>query len=104
MALNPFGSLWSLARKVEDLFDLQTKVRESLLIVDERLRAIENRLIKLESEQSQVITAAGAAATGAASSIAGGIISDAVTRITRLEGRTEQLETRLVLPGRNRPE
>jgi hypothetical protein len=104
MAVAPFRGLWSLARKVEDLFELQGKVRESLSIIDERLRALENRLLKLESEQSQIITAAGAAATGAASVIAGGIISDTVTRITRLEGRTEQLETRLVLPGPGRPQ
>jgi hypothetical protein len=50
---------------VENLFELQTNVRESLLIADERLGAIETRLTKLEAEQSHFITAAGAAACSA---------------------------------------
>jgi hypothetical protein len=57
------------------------------------LKALENRVLRLEAEQGQVVTAAGAAATAAAATVAGGIISDAVTRITRLEGRAGQLES-----------
>jgi hypothetical protein len=98
MALPDIGRLWSFARKIEELLDLQTKTRESLQVIDERLRAIENRMTKLEAEQTQIITEARSAATAAASMLAGGIVSDTVTRMTRLEGRTEQLEIRRLPP------
>ena len=42
-------------------------------------------------------SAATVAAT-AATSIAGGVLSDGVTRITRLEGRAKQLEARRLPP------
>jgi phage shock protein A len=98
MALPSIGSLWTLARKVEDLLALQTKVRESLVVIDERLKALENRMTKLEAEQTQIITEARSASTAAATMIVGNVISDTVTRITRLEGRTDQFEGRRVPP------
>jgi uncharacterized protein involved in exopolysaccharide biosynthesis len=94
MTLGPIRGAWSLARRVEELFAFQTQTREGLQLIDERLKALENRLLKLETEQHQVITAAGAAATAAASTVAGNILSDTVTRLTRVEMRTTQLETR----------
>jgi hypothetical protein len=90
MALGAIRGAWSLARRVEELFEFQTKAREGFQLIDERLKALEGRILRLEAEQGQVITAAGAAA--AAATVAGSVISDAVTRITRLEGRAEQLE------------
>jgi hypothetical protein len=98
-ALAPLRGLRTLARKVEDLLALHRKLRDAISILEERLAVIETRLDRLETAQSQVI----AGATGAAGAVAGGIIADAVTRITRLEGRTEQLESRLILPGPKRP-
>jgi phage shock protein A len=98
MAIGAIGSLWSLARRVEDLFQLQTKVRDSLEIIDARLRAIEDRVIRLEAEQRQIIIEARSAASAASTMIVGNVISDAVTRITRLEGRAEQLERRRFAP------
>ena len=92
MALSAIRGAWSLARRIEELFEFQTKAREGFQLIDERLTALEGRILRLEAEQGQFVTAAGAAATAAAATVAGSIISDAVTRITRLEGRAEQLE------------
>jgi len=94
MAFYTFGRLWSLARKIEELLELHNKVQESLKVVDERLKALEHHLLRLESEKAQIITEARSAATAASTIISGGIVSDAVTRITRLEGRADQLEQR----------
>ena len=88
MALSYISRAWALARNVEDLLGLQKEVRQSLQVIEQRLRALEDRMLKLETEQGRVFTEARNAATVMAS----GIISEAVTRITRLEGRTEQIE------------
>jgi hypothetical protein len=98
MALGTIRGAGSLARRVEELFEFQTKAREGFQLIDERLKALESRVLRLEAEQGQVVTAAGAAATAVAATVAGSIISDAVTRITRLEGRTEQLEAVMQVP------
>ena len=62
--------------------------------IDQRLKAIEDRLLRMETEQTQIVTEARSAATAASTAVAGAVISDAVTRITRLEGRADQLEQR----------
>jgi len=98
MTLSEFGRLWSLARKVEDLFNLQTDVRAAPNLIEEQLRAIENRMTRLETEQTQIITEARSAASAASTVIVAGVISDTVTRITRLEGRADQLEARRLPP------
>jgi hypothetical protein len=95
VALPAIGSLWTFARKVDDLFALHNKVEASLQVIDERLRALEDRMLKLESGQGQVITEA----RNAAAFMASGVIAETVTRITRLEGRTEQLEQRRLPPA-----
>lgn len=103
MALTDFSRAWRLIRKVEDLLSLQTEVRRSLQIIEHRLEALENRMLRLESEQTHIITDARSAATAAATMLASSIISEAVTRITRLEGRADQLERRrLSSRGSNR--
>ena len=94
MAIGPLGRLWHLARKIEELFTLHAKVEGALQIIDQRLRQLEDRMLKLETAQGQVFTEARNAATVMASNV----ISDAVTRITRLEGRTDQLEQERRLP------
>jgi hypothetical protein len=94
VALSDIGRLWTLARKLEQLFSLHNKVEVSLQIVDDRLRALEDRMLKLETEQGRVFTEARNAATVMASSV----ISDAVTRITRLEGWADQISRRLPPP------
>ena len=83
-----------VARKVEDLFALHKKVEEALELIEARLRALEDRTLRLESDQTQIVTEARSASTTAATMIASSIVSDTVTRITRLEGRADQLEQR----------
>jgi uncharacterized protein (UPF0335 family) len=98
MALAAVGRLWQLARKLEELFTLHAKVEGSLLVIDQRLKAIEDRMVRLETERSQIVTEARSAATAASTAIAGAVISDLVTRITRLEVRADQVEQGRHLP------
>lgn len=82
MAFFALGQLFKFARDTQDLYKLHETVKETLLALDGRLRAVENRL---EAEQGQIITEAKCAATAAASMIASAVISDAVTRVTQVE-------------------
>jgi hypothetical protein len=86
------GQLFSLARETQDLFLLQAKTKEALLALDERMRGIEARVSRLEGEQGQIVSEAKGAATAAATIIAGAVIADAVTRVTRVEERLGRLE------------
>lgn len=67
MALLPgVGRLWTLARQVEDLFTFQRRADEALQLAEQRLRALEDRLLQLEREQGQIIIEARIAASAAA--------------------------------------
>jgi hypothetical protein len=98
VALRSIGDAWTFLRKVEELLTLHKKVETSLEVINERLRALEDRLVRMESGQTQFITEARSAATTAATMIAGAVIADVVTRVTRLEGRAEQLEQQRLSP------
>jgi phage shock protein A len=99
MAIGPLGRLWQLARKIEELFTLHGKVEDALLVIDQRLKMLEDRMLRLEGDQTQIVTEARSAATAASTTVAGAVISDAVTRITRLEGRADQVEQQMRLAG-----
>jgi hypothetical protein len=71
VALADFARAWTLARKLEDLLGLQTEVRQSFELMDQRLRTLEDRLLHLETEQTQIITEARSAATVASTMVAG---------------------------------
>jgi hypothetical protein len=92
------ANLWSVARKIEELFNLHTKVDASLKVIDERLRALEDRLLKLETGQSQLVTEARTAASAASTAMTSAVIGDTITRVTRLEGRADQLEQQRLPP------
>jgi hypothetical protein len=82
-------TLWSLARNVEDLLGFQGQLRVGLDEVNSRLRNLEDRMTHLEANQRQIIVEAQAA--GAASTaVSGAVISDVVTRLTRMEMRAEE--------------
>ncbi|MBV9784895.1 MAG: hypothetical protein JO264_13880 [Acidisphaera sp.] len=98
MAIGPLGRLWQFGRQIEELLGLQTEVRQSITVIEERLKALEDRFLRLESEQAQIVTEARSAATASATMVASAVISDAVTRLTRLEGRADQLEQRSLPP------
>jgi hypothetical protein len=87
--LSALSQVWKLARKVEDLLDLQTKTRTALEAIDAHLLSVEDRMTHLEAGQGQLITEAMAAAGTAATALAGSIISDVVTRVTRIEMQQE---------------
>ena len=79
----------TLVRRVDRLFELQTRVDASLDIPDQRLRAVEDRLLRLESEGPHLITEARSAASAAATAMSAAALSDLVTRLTRVEVRLE---------------
>ena len=92
------GRLWTLARKVENLLELHGKTRTALEAIDLRLAALEDRMTYLEAGQGRVVTEARAAAGAAATGLAGSVISDIVTRVTRVEMRQEDMRFRLSPP------
>jgi hypothetical protein len=92
MAFPSLKQFWDLARKAEDLFKLQEKIEKLLSGHDERLRALEDRLIRLEAEQDQVISDAKTAATAAAMTISTKALENTVTRLTRVEMGVERIE------------
>ncbi|MCB8876427.1 hypothetical protein [Acidisoma silvae] len=53
----------------------------------------------LEAGQGQLITEARGAAGAAATALAGSVISDVVTRVTRIEMRQEDIHRRLAGPA-----
>jgi hypothetical protein len=89
--------LRKLVRDVEDLFKQHSKTTSALDAVDLRLHALEDRMTRLEAGQGQLVTEAKAAAGAAATMVAGAVISDIVTRVTRIEMRAEHAE-RSALP------
>jgi hypothetical protein len=81
---------------------LQEKIEKLLSGHDERLRTLEDRLIRLEAEQNQVVSDAKAAATAAAMMISNAALSETVTRLTRVEMGVERIEqARLPPPAAN---
>jgi chromosome segregation ATPase len=85
------GRLWALGRKIDELLQLQRKTRETLDSIEHRIKALEDRMTRLEAGQEQTILEARSAASAASSVVASAIVSDVVTRITRLEMRLERL-------------
>lgn len=94
MALPALGQIFKFARDTQDLYRLHETVKEAIAALDGRLRTVEDRLIRLEAEQGQIVTEAKSAATGAATIIASAVISDAVTRVTRVEEGVRLLAAR----------
>lgn len=81
--------LWTVARKVEDLLELQGRTGSALELIETRLRALEDRMMRLEAGREQLVTEAKAAAGVAATGLAGSVIADVVTRVTRIEMRMQ---------------
>jgi hypothetical protein len=83
------GRVLALVRRVEDLFKLQAKLGDSIVVVEQRLRAIEDRLLKMEADGPQLISEARSAASAAATAMSGAALNDVVTRLTRVEVKLE---------------
>jgi chromosome segregation ATPase len=90
--------LWSIARKVEDLLELNASTETALRKISKRLSHLENRMTNLEASQGQLIAEARAAAGAAATGLAASIVADIVTRVTRVEMRQDDLQRRLPPP------
>lgn len=93
------GAIWKISRKIEGLFELQTRTTAALEAIETRLRSLEDRMTHLEAGQSQIVVEARGAAASAATALAGSVISDVVTRVTRLEMQLEDLPQRLPPPA-----
>ena len=93
MGLGAIGWIFTFARDTQDLCALQGKLKDGLVALDERIRHVEDRLTRLEAEQGHIVVEAKSAATGAATLIASAVISDAVTRVTRLEEGVRRLSS-----------
>ena len=91
--------LWTVARKIEELLELQSKTRAALEAIEARLHRLEDRMTHLEAGQGQIITEAKAAAGIAATGLAGSVISDVVTRVTRIEMQQDEMQRRLPPPA-----
>jgi hypothetical protein len=48
MAVGPLSRVWQLARKIEELFTLHGKDEASLHVIDQRLKTLEDRMLRLE--------------------------------------------------------
>lgn len=87
--------LWTIARKVEDLLALHSKTMVALETIEIRLRALEDRAMRLERGEEQVVASAKAAAGVAAVGLASSVVADIVTRVTRIEMQQSDLQRRL---------
>jgi hypothetical protein len=85
VALPALGQLFKSPRDTQDIYKLHETVKDLIAALDARLRAVEDRVLRMEAEQGQIVSEAKSAATGAATMIASAVISDAVTRVTRVE-------------------
>jgi hypothetical protein len=106
VALLALGQIFKFARDTQDLYRLHETVKEMIKALDGRLRVVEDRLIRLETEQGQMVIEAKSAATGAATVIASAVISDAVTRVTWVEEGIRRLSARngaVALPADGAP-
>jgi hypothetical protein len=90
--------LWTIARQFEELLKLQAETRTALEAIESRLRGLEDRMTHLEANQAHLITEAKAAAGIAATSLAGSVISEVATRVTRVEIRQDEIQRRLPPP------
>jgi len=91
MALRDIGALWVLARRVEGLFESERRTQTVLGGIEERLRALEDRMTRLEAGQGQIIAEAKGAAAATGSQAAAAVIADLAGKIGQLEERTRPL-------------
>lgn len=89
------AQLWSLGRKFEDLLSLQENTRKALEVLETRLGVLENRVTHMEADRDRLVTEARSAASAASTTVAGSVIAEVVTRLTRLEMRTDELARQL---------
>lgn len=85
MAIPVIGSIWNLARRVEDLFTDVGKLVQGLAAARGELRELETRVSALEGREELLIEKAKGAASGAASAVVMQSVADMARRIGALE-------------------
>lgn len=79
------GDLWTLARKVERLLQLEEAQNKVLGDLKDQLVSLDKRLSHLESRQDVTVNEAKAAARAASYEATQGVVSDLARRIGTLE-------------------
>jgi len=85
MAIPVLGSIWQLARRVEELFTDVAKLVEGLAAARDELRALERRVTALEDRKELLVEKAKGAAAGAASAVVMQSVADMARGIGALE-------------------
>jgi ABC-type transporter Mla subunit MlaD len=88
MAIPVLGTIWQLARRVEDIFQDVAKLVQGLAAARDELRDLERRLSALEGREELLIEKARSAAGAAASSAVTQSLVDMSRRIGALEERS----------------
>jgi hypothetical protein len=87
MALPILGSIWQLARRVEDLFQDVAKLVQGLAAARDELRDLERRVTALEGREELLAEKTRTAASIAASSVVTQHLVDMSRRIGALEAQ-----------------
>lgn len=87
MPFRLFGDAWRFLRKLEELFELHSEMRQTFELMASRMEHLEARITRMEADRAGLLVEVRAATTGVATSMAVSVLSDAITRITRLEDR-----------------
>jgi phage shock protein A len=88
MAIPVLGSIWQLARRVEDLFTDVAKIVQGLAAARDELRDLERRVAALEAREELLVERTRSAAAVAASSAVTHELVEMSRRIGALEERS----------------
>jgi len=91
--------LWAIGRRFEQFDKFQEETVSTLKDVEARLDALEDRMTRMEARQGELVTEARAAAGIAATGLTSSVISDVVTRVTRIELRQDDWHNNLPPPS-----
>jgi outer membrane lipoprotein SlyB len=75
--------------------EIQKTTRAALDGIEARLDGREDRMTHLEAGQGRLVAGARGAAAAAAAGLAGSVIAEVVTRLTRVEMRQDDMQARL---------
>jgi phage shock protein A len=90
MAISVLGSIWQVARRVEEIFQDVAKLVQGLAVVRDELRDLERRIAALENREELLIEKTKTAASVAASSAVTQHLVDMSRRIGALEAGSQK--------------
>jgi hypothetical protein len=85
MAIPIVGSIWQLARRVENIFQDVEKLVDGMKALRDELHQLEMRVTALEGREELLVEKARGAASGAASAVVMQSVADMARRIGALE-------------------